>query len=212
MTEKETKYTEKEIFDIIDSWRNNEVEMNWCSRKKDYDTHECCGQDGADISFTKKCFEGLFIKLKQKFMTAKGFRKAIEKSGLVGEKYMLKITIPFKTPTINHLFWHKGNIKIMKTEAKKLREEIKKIVLKDISFVCPNLNDGLKVIVEIHEDWFCKNGSVKRKDIANREKFLTDSVFDALNIDDKYIFEHIMKKIQSNEEKAVIKIEELNEK
>ncbi|KKL87058.1 hypothetical protein LCGC14_1938460 [marine sediment metagenome] len=28
---------------------------------------------------------------------------------------MIKITIPFRTPSINHLFWHKGNMKFMKT-------------------------------------------------------------------------------------------------
>lgn len=119
------------------------------------------------------------------------------------------ITIPFRTPTINHLYGQRGFRKYLMPEAKKLREEIKEIVLKDISFICPNLNDGLKVTTEIHEDWFCKNGSVKRKDIANREKFLIDSVFDALGIDDKFIFGHTMRKIQSNEEKAIIIIEKL---
>ena len=121
---------------------------------------------------------------------------------------MIEIKLPFKTPTINHLYWHKGNIKIMKTEAKKLREEIKEIVIKSLPFFCPNLNDGLKVIVEIHEDWLCKNGSVKRKDVANREKFLIDSVFDGLGIDDKFIFEHNIIKIQDDNEFALIKIKE----
>ena len=123
---------------------------------------------------------------------------------------MIKIVIPFRTPTVNHLFWHKGNIKIMKTEAKELREKIRKIVIKSLPFVCPNLNDGLKVVVEIHEDWYTKKGTVKRKDISNREKFLTDSVFKALGIDDKFIFEHTMKKVQSKNEKAVIIIYEKN--
>ena len=44
----------------------------------------------------------------------------------------------------------------------------------------------------------------------NRTKFLIDSVFQALDIDDKLIFEHTIKKIQSEtEEKAVINIEVL---
>jgi len=119
---------------------------------------------------------------------------------------MMKIKIPFKTPTINHLYWHRGNMKIMQTEAKKLRAEIKEIVKESLPFVCPDLNKGLKVDVEIHEDWYCKNGSVKRKDILNREKFLIDSVFAALDIDDKYIFEHTMRKIQDEEEFAIITI------
>ena len=126
--------------------------------------------------------------------------------------YLIEIKLPFKTPTVNHLYWHKGNIKIMKTEAKELREKIKKEVIKYLPFVCPNLNDGLKVAVEIHENWLTKNGEVKRKDIANREKFLVDSIFGALGIDDKFIFEHNMKKVQDNQEFAIVKIEALNER
>jgi len=57
-----------------------------------------------------------------------------------------------------------------------------------------------------------KKGEVKRKDVANREKFLIDSVFDALGIDDKFIFEHNISKCQDTEEFALIKIEEYNER
>ena len=45
---------------------------------------------------------------------------------------------------------------------------------------------------------------MKKKDIANREKFLIDSVFNALGLDDCFIFEHAMRKAQSDEEKAII--------
>ncbi len=125
----------------------------------------------------------------------------------------MQIKIPFKTPTINHLYWHRGNMKIMTTEAKELREEIREIVIKSLPFVCSNLNDGLKVVVEIHENWLTKKGAVARKDISNREKFLIDSVFKALDLDDKYIFEHISLKVQDEDnEFALIKIEENNGK
>lgn len=120
----------------------------------------------------------------------------------------MEIKLSFKTPTINHLYWHRGNMKIMKTEAKELREEIKRIVYKSLPFVCANLNAGLKVVVEIHENWITKKGQVARKDISNREKFLIDSVFKALNIDDKFIFEHTFLKVQDEEEYALIKIEQ----
>jgi len=118
----------------------------------------------------------------------------------------MEIKIPFKTPTINHLYWHRGNMKIMKKEAKEIREDIKQIVKKSLPFVCSNLNDGLKVDVEVHENWFTKEGKVKKKDISNREKFLIDSIFDALEIDDKFIFEQTMKKVQDEKEFAIIKI------
>ena len=127
----------------------------------------------------------------------------------------MKITIPFKTPTINHLYWHKGNMKIKTTEARRLQEKIEEIVEKDgnnkvnvINAVCPS--NTLKVTTEIYENWYCKNGSVYVKDVANREKFLIDCVFRALGINDCYIFEHHIRKIQSTtEEKAEITIEVL---
>ena len=72
------------------------------------------------------------------------------------------------------------------------------------------LNVKLSVRVEIYEDWHTKKGAVKKKDVANREKFLIDSVFKALELDDCFIFEHVMRKVQSVEEKAVIAIEEFS--
>lgn len=117
------------------------------------------------------------------------------------------IKIPFRTPTINHLFWHRGNMKIMKTEAREIREEIKKICQRKNSI---KLNGKkLRLNVEVYENWHTKKGEVKKMDISNREKFLVDSIFLGLGLDDKFIFEHTMKKIQSDKEKSVVKIEEI---
>lgn len=115
------------------------------------------------------------------------------------------ITIPFKTPTINHLYGFRGFHKFLTKEAKIIKEEIKKQVPK---FLPPlNPNEKVKVTIEIYENWLTKKGDVARKDISNREKFLMDSIFEVLEIDDKFIFEHTMRKIQSNEEKAIVTIE-----
>ena len=125
----------------------------------------------------------------------------------------MKIVIPFKTPTINHLYGQQGVRKFLKPEAKKLREDIFNICMcsleeKAYKDIC---DCNLSVHVKVHEDWFCKNGNVKRKDVSNREKFLIDSVFNALGIDDKMIFKHTMEKIQSESEKSEITIERYNE-
>lgn len=119
------------------------------------------------------------------------------------------IKIPFKTPTVNHLYGHRmGNPRpYLKPEAKKLREEIKEIVYNSPIDLVRDPSQKLKVTVEVYEDWFTKKGVVKRKDVANREKFLIDSVFEALGLDDKMIFEHTMKKMQSEKEFSIIKIE-----
>ena len=123
------------------------------------------------------------------------------------------IEIPEKIPTINHLFWHRGNMKILKTEARELRERIVGYVEKNTESLLfeATPTTKLKVSVEVYENWYTKKGIVKRKDISNREKFLTDSVFKALKVDDKHIFEYTMRKIQSETEERVRMIVETME-
>ena len=125
---------------------------------------------------------------------------------------MIQIKIPEKTPTVNHLFWHRGNMKIMTKEARELRERIKEFcqtAIKD--FPIEDLEGHkLSVSVDIYENWLTKKNDIKKKDLMNREKFLIDSVFQGLGIDDKMIFQYHTKKIQSKEEKAIIKIEVIN--
>jgi len=116
------------------------------------------------------------------------------------------IKIPFKTPSVNHLYFNWNNRRILTKEARELKKEIRKIVIKSLPFVNINLKDGLKVEVEIHENWLTKKGEIKKKDISNREKFLIDAIFDTLGIDDKFIFENILRKIQDKDEFAMIRI------
>jgi Holliday junction resolvase RusA-like endonuclease len=117
---------------------------------------------------------------------------------------MIIITIPFKTPTVNHLYFNWKNRRILTKEARILKEKIAKIV-KDSNCDTTGLLQ-VEVQVNIHENWYTKAGAVARKDVANREKFLIDSIFKALGIDDKYIFKHTMTKVQSDTEMAVIHI------
>ena len=121
------------------------------------------------------------------------------------------IEIPYKTPTVNHLYWHRGNVKIMKKEAKVLRDKIVDIV-EQLTFPFA-LNSELDVTIEVFENWYTKDGLIKKKDISNREKFLIDSVFKALNVDDRNIFKTTLIKRQSmNKEHVIINICELQEK
>lgn len=124
---------------------------------------------------------------------------------------MIKLTIPEKIPTLNHLYWHRGNMKILKSEARELR--------KRIICCCNNVtqadkdalfNKKLIVTLEVYEDWYTKKNEVKKKDLLNREKFLIDSVFEGLGFDDKYIFEYQTKKVQSSKEYAIIELKVLN--
>lgn len=121
------------------------------------------------------------------------------------------LNLPIKTPTINHLYWHRGNIKILKTEAKQLREQIKELVEEQVDNTeIESLRDKeLRVEIEIFEDWYNKDDTVKKKDIQNREKFLIDSIFLALGFDDKFIFDCKFIKRNSLEFKVKVLICEL---
>lgn len=123
----------------------------------------------------------------------------------------MRIVIGKKTPSINHLYLQRGYHKFLTKEAKELRSYIDEIVLSStVAQERNNFKDKkLSVEVLIYENWNTKKGDVARKDISNREKFLIDSVFNSLGIDDKNIFIHSMFKIQSDEEKAEVCIEVL---
>lgn len=120
---------------------------------------------------------------------------------------MIQIEIPFKTPTINHLYGQHGFHRYMKPEAKKLKKLIQEVV-EPFKGLIGN-DKRLKVLVEVHEDWICKNGNVATKDISNREKFLIDCVFEELGLNDKFIWEQTFKKIINPIEHSIITIEEL---
>jgi Holliday junction resolvase RusA-like endonuclease len=125
---------------------------------------------------------------------------------------MIQIVIDRKTPTINHLYYHKGNLKVLSNEGRALRKYIESEVCKQIDHntIEQLKNKELSLTVEIFENWYTKKGLVRKKDLANREKFLIDSVFRSLGLDDCYIFEHKMFKIQSKEEKVIINIEPIS--
>jgi Holliday junction resolvase RusA-like endonuclease len=119
----------------------------------------------------------------------------------------VKITIPFKTPSVNHLYFVFRGFRRLTKEARKLQLEIAELCN---NLECTELQDcRLRVIIDVYEDWYCKNGSVYKKDLANREKFLLDAVMESLNLKDEFVFSLKMNKIQSTEEKAEISIEVL---
>ena len=124
---------------------------------------------------------------------------------------MLTINIPFKTPTINHLYGFRGYHKFMTKEGRELRKRIIERTREPIKHTDMTQYEGrqLTVTVVIHENWFTKKGDIARKDVANREKFLIDSVFMALELDDKQIFLHRMRKCQDEDEYAAVMIDVL---
>lgn len=127
----------------------------------------------------------------------------------------MKLLVNYKTPTVNHLY---GKTKFgiyLKPEARALRKKIIQDIhehIKTIGYFQDQWkNRLLKIKVTIFEDWFTKKGEVKKKDISNREKFLIDTIMEALGLEDKFIWEHVMIKKNSQSEYAEVEIEHYSE-
>ena len=60
--------------------------------------------------------------------------------------------------------------------------------------------DTAQVIINIkyHDNWYCKNGNLKKKDIQNMDKLIIDAIFKRLGIDDSQVWCNINCKIQSD--------------
>jgi len=122
---------------------------------------------------------------------------------------MLTINIPFKTPTINHMYGFRGYHKFMTKEGRELRKLIIERTKALIKHTDMTHYEGrqLKVTISVHENWFTKKGTVAHKDVDNRSKFIQDSVFEALGINDMYVFSHKIRKYQDDDEYAVVMID-----
>lgn len=123
----------------------------------------------------------------------------------------MQIEIDFKTPSVNHLYFVYNNRLIKTKEAHALDNRIKAMV-KNLKL--DNIPTGrVEVIIRVFEDWYTQKGTVKRKDVANREKFLIDSVFSALGIDDCMIWRIHIQKCQQDDgqEYAIMDIKEIDD-
>ena len=116
----------------------------------------------------------------------------------------MKFKIPFKTPTINLMY---STFRGHRVKSKEARELSKDVILIVNSTPYEKIEGELEVTINIYSNWFNKDGTIKKRDIANLEKFITDSIFSGLeDMDDKQIFQIRMEKFQSDEEFSIIEI------
>src|SRR3990167_4441327 len=110
----------------------------------------------------------------------------------------MKISIPGKSLTKNHIYGFRGFHKFLTKEGKEEKAHIINQVNKQISQEERKAFLDKKIILKAYlfENWLTKKGSIARKDVANREKFLIDCIFEALGLDDKQIWEHRLYKRQ----------------
>lgn len=130
----------------------------------------------------------------------------------------LRVTciIPGKTPSVNALYRtftkksKKGKImafRALTKEAKEAKKKINPIVVKE-----PLPDEPLLARIEVYGNWYNKNNTIKRKDLAPLEKFIIDSIFEKLEVDDKQIFKIIMEKVQCDTEQVAVMITKMNAK
>jgi len=130
----------------------------------------------------------------------------------------MEINLPYKTNfSVNSMYRVTRQGKFLKREALNLRTKI----IKDIKDIKDVKNKGqyetlrdkkLTVGIIFIENWLYKNGEERRADLDNRLKFLIDSVFKGLNLEDKMIYELYARKEQSElSEETRITIDELRE-
>ena len=126
----------------------------------------------------------------------------------------MRIVITGKTPSANNLYsTNKWGQRFMLKAAKDLKAEIIEEVMNQVTnqgYVQPEwLERLLRVSVTVHEDWFTKKHTIKKKDIANKEKFVIDCVMDGMRLDDSQIWHNTLIKIQEDNPEEYYTIIEL---
>ncbi len=110
----------------------------------------------------------------------------------------MKFKINCIPPSYNGQF--KINFNMREVYLSKEAKEFKKIV----GLYTPKLkydeNDLFKLKVYIHNNWYYKNGKVKRQDIQNMDKLLIDAMCKKLGFDDCRIWDSRFIKIQDDKE------------
>ena len=122
---------------------------------------------------------------------------------------MIEIKIPFKTPTVNQMYATFNGNRVKSKEARELNIKVKEII---DSLDYKPIKGKLKETIDIYSNWINKDGSIKKKDVCNYEKFINDAIFGNLkDMDDSQVFKIKLNKQQSDEEYSIIKIEEYND-
>ena len=96
--------------------------------------------------------------------------------------------------------------KQLTVEARNLRARIMQATVEQMP-IDFDKRERLEVVIYFYDNWYYKNGNAKKQDLDNRLKFLIDSIFKAINADDKHIFRLVAEKIQTdNDPKCTVLI------
>ena len=117
----------------------------------------------------------------------------------------IRILLPLKAPSVNSLY---GLLARGSRVQFFLKPEGRRFKAKAKLFMRPeklDLNHLYEMVIKVYDDWYYKNGSVRRLDIMNLDKIICDAVAEKyLDGKDELVFKRTIEKIQG---KAKIEIE-----
>lgn len=116
--------------------------------------------------------------------------------------------IPMVPPSMNKLYAINYRTKsvYMTPEARDFKSKAKMFM----TSMNVSSSDRFTLQLDVHTNWMCKNGNIKKVDVHNMIKVVTDAVSERLGFDDSQIFSFTANKVQSNENYCTVTLEKQN--
>lgn len=120
----------------------------------------------------------------------------------------LKLRLDGKITSVNKVYSVGRGRVFLNPEVKAYRAEMKPIVEAGYKDSGTKYQGGLlKVSAKIYTSYFTKGGEVRRVDVDNTAKQILDTIFPALKIDDSFVFELKLQKVNYDKGNPYITVE-----
>lgn len=120
---------------------------------------------------------------------------------------MIKVKIPLIPASVNGLYKinYTHRVVYLSEEGRAFKYQAK-LYFPPISFRDRVL---LSISVEYHDDWFYKNGKVRRADSINLDKLMADTISEFIGVDDSRFWVWKSRKVQDSQRYTTVVIEEV---
>ena len=129
---------------------------------------------------------------------------------------VLRIVIPMFPPSVNAIY----TVKPQYLKGGKMRmgigltAEARRWVFDAQYFMPPRQLDGsgetlYYLSIDLYTNWLNKDGTLKRKDVGNYEKLITDALFNRYHLDDKLVWYSSVSKYQSPKDQVILMLSTL---
>lgn len=113
---------------------------------------------------------------------------------------ILEFTVPAVPPSYNESF--KINFRAKQIYLSQEAKEFKKLLMLHVPMIDEKdfkPNSTLSIDLIFYDNWYYKNGNMRKKDVQNMDKIVIDSLFKLLPVDDCYIWINTNTKVQTLE-------------